>query len=281
LHITIKKSNLKKYESKDLFTSFANTNLKMKLFNLANILTLVNLFAGCAALILVFSPSYQVGTLSDGLEYVPYFTLLSLVADYFDGMAARYTQSISSGIGRELDSLADVVSFGVVPAAVLYSLLTFYFKSVGAGGSDCLIMLYSSPAFLVALFSALRLAKFNIDTRQTESFIGLATPANTIFVMGLLLVFLHNDYHLTHILLHPFLLFGLIAGICYLLISEIPMFSFKFKTFGWSGNEVRYMFIIASLLLLAGFKFAGISLAVVLYILTSVVIVFIKPHRAQ
>ena len=249
----------------------------MKLFNLANILTLINLFAGCAALVLIFSPSYQVGTLSEGLQYVPYFTLVSLIADYFDGMAARLTKSAASGIGKELDSLADVVSFGVVPAAVLYTLLTLYFKSASIRENDLLIMAYSSPAFLVALFSALRLAKFNLDSRQSEGFIGLATPANTIFIMGLLLVFLRNDYNLSHIILNPLLLFGLVGFLSYLLIAEIPMFSFKFKNFGWSGNEVRYMFIIASIGLLVGFKFAGISLAVVLYILASLVLVFIKP----
>jgi CDP-diacylglycerol--serine O-phosphatidyltransferase len=249
----------------------------MKLLNLANILTLINLFAGCAALVLIFSPSSQVGTLSEGLQYVPYFTLASLIADYFDGMAARYTRSTLSGIGKELDSLADVVSFGVVPAAVLYTLLTLYFKSVSTNENEWQIMIYSSPAFLVALFSALRLAKFNVDARQSENFIGLATPANTIFIMGLLLVFLRNDYHLSHILINPFVLFGIVAALSFLLIAEIPMFSFKFKNFGWAGNEIRYMFIIASLVLLAGFKFAGISLAIVLYVLTSIVLTFIKP----
>lgn len=252
----------------------------MKLFNLANILTLVNLFAGCAALVLMFSPSYQVGTLSEGLQYVPYCTLISLIADYFDGMAARFTKSTLSGIGKQLDSLADVVSFGVVPAMVLYTLLTMYFKSVSSNQNELQIMLSASPAFLIALFSALRLAKFNVDERQTESFIGLATPANTILIMGLLLVFLRNDYNLSHLLVNPIVLFGLVGVLSFLLIAEIPMFSFKFKSFGWAGNEVRYMFIIASVVLLIAFKFAGLSLAVVLYILVSLVQMFIKPKAS-
>jgi CDP-diacylglycerol--serine O-phosphatidyltransferase len=213
-----------------------------------------------------------VGTLSEGLQYVPYLTLISLIADYFDGMAARFISS-PTGIGKELDSLADVVSFGVVPGAVLYTMLTFYFKSTGLN-NDWLIMLYSSPGFLVTLFSALRLAKFNLDERQSDGFIGLATPACTMFVMGLLLVFLRNDFGLSPILLNPVLLFGMVGLLSYLLIAEIPMFSFKFKKFGWSGNEIRYVFIIASLGLLIGFKFAGISLAIVLYILTSIVLIF-------
>jgi CDP-diacylglycerol--serine O-phosphatidyltransferase len=249
----------------------------MKLFNLANILTLINLFAGCAAVVLIFSPSYQVGTLSEGLQYVPYCTLISLIADYFDGMAARFTKSTLSGIGKQLDSLADVVSFGVVPSLVLYTLLTMYFKSVSSNQNELQIMLSSSPAFLIALFSALRLAKFNVDERQSESFIGLATPANTILIMGLLLVFLRNDYNLSHLFVNPVVLFGLVGVLSFLLIAEIPMFSFKFKSFGWTGNEVRYMFIIASVVLLGAFKFAGLSLAVVLYILVSLVQMFIKP----
>jgi CDP-diacylglycerol---serine O-phosphatidyltransferase len=243
----------------------------MKLFNLANILTLVNLAAGCMAVVLIFSPSYQVGTLSDGLQYVPILTLISLVADFLDGMAARFTKSALSGIGKQLDSLADVVSFGVVPALIFYTLLSMHFRSVSAQQNDWQVILSSCPAFLIALFSALRLAKFNVDERQTDSFIGLATPASTIFVVGLLMVFLRNDYGLTPTLLNPLLLFGLIAVLCFLLIAEIPMFSFKFKHYGWAGNQLRYMFIIASLILTGAFKFAGISLAVVLYVLISVV----------
>ena len=246
----------------------------MKLINLPNILTLVNLFAGCGALVLIFSPSSQVGTLSEGLQYVPYLTLVSLVADYFDGMAARFTNT-QTGIGKELDSLADVVSFGVVPGAVLYTMLTFYFKSTGLL-NDWLIMAYSSAGFLVTLFSALRLAKFNLDERQTDGFIGLATPACGIFVMGLLMTFMRNDYGLSPILLNPLLLFGLVGLLSYLLIAEIPMFAFKFKNFKWAGNEIRYVFIIASLILLIAFKFAGISLAVIAYILTSLVLMLKK-----
>lgn len=242
----------------------------MKLFNLPNILTLVNLFAGCMALVFIFSPSSQVGTLSEGLQYVPYLTLISLIADYFDGMAARFVSS-PTGIGKELDSLADVVSFGVVPGAIMYTLLTFYFRSSGLN-NDWLIMAYSSPGFFITLFSALRLAKFNLDTRQSEGFIGLATPACSIFVMGMLLVFLRNDFGLSPVILSPLLLFGITAVLCYLLIAEIPMFSFKFKSFGWAGNEVRYVFIIATIVLLAALKFAGVSLAIVLYVLASVVL---------
>jgi CDP-diacylglycerol--serine O-phosphatidyltransferase len=240
---------------------------KLVLINLPNILTLVNLFAGCIALVLIFSPS--------GLQYVPYCTLISLVADFFDGFAARFTKNATS-IGKELDSLADVVSFGAVPGAILYTLLTFYFKSVSTSENEWQVMLYSSPAFLVTLFSALRLAKFNLDTRQSEGFIGLATPACTIFVIGILLIFLGNSYNLSSTLLNPYILYGMTILLSYLLIAEIPMFSFKFKQFGWAGNEIRYVFIIVSLILLGVFKFAGIALVILVYLLASIALM-LKP----
>jgi CDP-diacylglycerol--serine O-phosphatidyltransferase len=237
----------------------------MKLFNLPNTLTLVNLFAGCIALALIFSPS--------GFEYVPYMTLVSLIADYFDGMAARFTNT-QTGIGKELDSLADVVSFGVVPAAIFYRMLNFYFISIDT--PEWQVMIYSSPAFSIALFSALRLAKFNLDERQSEGFIGLATPACTIFVVGLQLVFIGNQFNLAHTLLNSYLIISTSVVLSYLLIAEIPMFSFKFKSFGWAGNEIRYVFIIVSVGLLAAFKFAGISLAIVLYVLGSIGLMMYK-----
>lgn len=241
--------------------------MQLKLFNLPNLLTLINLFAGCIALVLIFS--------AGGLQYVPYCTLISLVADFFDGFAARFTKNATS-IGKELDSLADVVSFGAVPGAILYTLLTFHFKSISESENEWQVMLYSSPAFLVTLFSALRLAKFNLDTRQSDGFIGLATPACTIFVVGVLLIFLGNSYSLSPTLLNPLLLYGMSAVLSYLLISEIPMFSFKFKHFGLDGNKIRYVFIIASVILLAVFKFAGIALVIITYILTSLVLM-LKP----
>ncbi|MFN8322350.1 MAG: CDP-diacylglycerol--serine O-phosphatidyltransferase [Chitinophagales bacterium] len=236
------------------------------LFNLANCLTLINLFSGCMAVVFIFN--YQI-------ELVPYCILLSLVADFLDGFAARLTKNPTS-IGLQLDSLADVVSFGVVPGAILFHLLFLKYESAETAYSLKRIYLYSSPAFLVTLFAALRLAKFNIDTRQSEGFIGMATPAATLFVTGLLLIFLHNPYGLAKLVYSGKVLYGTIAVLPALMISELPMFGFKFKQYGWKGNEVRFLFIILCLLLLVTFKFAAVSLIIILYTILSIVLKLIK-----
>ena len=233
----------------------------ISLFNLANILTLINLFSGCMAVVFLFN--YQI-------ELVPYCVLVSLVADFFDGFAARLTKS-SSDIGLQLDSLADVVSFGFLPGAILFHLLFLKYESSDAMLSVNRIYLYSAPAFILTLFSALRLAKFNVDERQADGFIGLATPAATIFVVGLLLVFLNNSFGLTQFIFTGKVLYGTAALLSVLMIAEIPMFGFKFKSFGWKGNEVKYLFIILSIVLIAALKFAAISLIIILYIIVSII----------
>jgi CDP-diacylglycerol--serine O-phosphatidyltransferase len=146
------------------------------LFNIPNFLTLINLFSGCLAVVFLFS--YHA-------DYVIWCMLVSLVADFFDGMAARAFKS-ASDIGKELDSLADIVSFGVVPGAVFFYLLFNTAKVNYTAESELQMTLYAGLGFVFTLFAALRLAKFNTDTRQSVDFIGLATPAATIYVVGLL-----------------------------------------------------------------------------------------------
>ena len=235
------------------------------LINIANLLTLVNLFSGCLAIVFIFN--YRI-------ELVPYCVLISLIADFLDGFAARLTKN-PTNIGLQLDSLADVVSFGVVPGAILFQLLFLHFESSEAAYSFKRIYAYAAPAFLVTLFAALRLAKFNVDTRQSEGFIGLATPAATLFVTGLLLIFLNNTYGLAHIVYSPITLYTTIVALPLLMVAELPMFGFKFKQYGWNGNEVRYLFIILCAILLATLKFAAVSLIIILYIILSIVLKFV------
>lgn len=230
------------------------------LFSLPNLLTLVNLFAGCLAIVFLFG--YQT-------EWVPYCVLISLVADFLDGFAARFTKS-SSEIGKQLDSLADVVSFGFVPGAILFHLLFMKYETSEVVFSLNRMYAYSLPAFIVTLFAALRLAKFNLDTRQSENFYGLATPAATTFVVGLLLILLYNPFGLAHYVLTAKVLYSTIAVLSVLMVIDFPMFGFKFKSFGFKGNEIRYLFIILSIGLLAALKFAAISLIIILYILISI-----------
>ncbi len=241
------------------------------LLSVPNILTLINLFSGCMAVVFIFN--YHI-------ELVPYCVAVSLVADFFDGFAARYFKS-ASDIGKQLDSLADVVSFGLVPGLVLFQLLFQKYSSDSEFYSTAKIYLYSSPAFLVTLFAALRLGKFNVDTRQSDSFLGLATPAATIFIIGALLMFLNNSFGLAPIIFDKIVLYAITLTISALMVSEIPMFAFKFKSFGWKGNEITYLFIILSVVLLATLKFAAISLIVILYVLVSIVKQALESGKAK
>lgn len=196
------------------------------------------------------------------------FALLWIVAaavfDFFDGLAARALKAYSP-MGKELDSLADVVSFGVAPGMILFTSLRIWASSSSAG---CLSEYIPYLAFLVPAFSGLRLAKFNIDERQTTSFIGLPVPAHA-------LLWSSAAYSLQEWLLsgQTWVAVVMIAAFCatsYLLVSEVPMFSLKIKSLSWKGNELRYILIIASALLIISFGFIGISGAILLYILLSV-----------
>ncbi len=237
-----------------------------QLFSLPNILTLINLFSGCLAIVFLFN--YQ-------MEWVPYCVLFSLVADFLDGLAARFTKG-STEIGMQLDSLADVVSFGVVPGAIIFQLLFQKFESAEFPYSFTRIYLYSAPAFIMTLFAALRLAKFNLDKRQTDSFHGLATPAATIFVVGILLLALDNSYGMSAFVFSGKVLYGTVALLSVLMLTDIPMLAFKFKSFKWKGNEARYVFIFLSAILLATLKFAAVCLIIVLYTVFSITLKFFK-----
>lgn len=235
------------------------------MFNIPNLLTLVNLLSGCMALVFIFN--YRI-------DWIFACVAVSLIADFFDGMAARALNT-PKGIGKELDSLADIVSFGVVPAAVFFHLLYQYWETKNLG--ENFIFLAASPAFLIALFAALRLAKFNVDERQTKGFIGLATPAATIFVMGILLIFLKNIFGLTEFIFQPFILYGILAVLCFLMVAEIPMFSFKISLKnGIKGNEIQLLFIVLVVLLAVTIKFAAVAASIILYVLLSTIQPFIK-----
>ena len=207
--------------------------------------------------------------------WLPWMLGICLLADFADGLAARLLKQ-SSPIGKELDSLADVISFGLLPGAIYYLLLC---KSMGQE-----VLEFDNPnsylpalGFVMTAFSALRLAKFNTDSRQTEHFIGLNTPANTIFTLGLLLTVENNNLGLSQLLINLPLLIILIGLFSFLLISEIPIFSFKFKSLGWSGNEIRFGFLIVSLAALIILPLGPAMMAcILLYLLISILLMLIK-----
>jgi CDP-diacylglycerol--serine O-phosphatidyltransferase len=226
--------------------------------HLPNALTLANLFCGCCALLytLYWQP-----------ETAALFTAGSFLFDYLDGMAARALK-VSSPLGKELDSLADVVSFGVVPGAMLYQMLA----GTSGGAEGNLVQTAALPAFVLSAFSALRLAKFNLDTRQSRYFIGLSTPASTVLVLGLVLAAHHDRFGYAEIITNPWFLYGLVAVLSWLLLSEIPMFGMKIKGLDLVGNAVNIAFVLLFAVLVFVLKELALTAIIVCYILASVVL---------
>ncbi len=222
--------------------------------NIPNTITSCNLFCGCIASYWAFQGNYKLALL---------FIILGAVFDFFDGMTARLLH-VSSPIGKELDSLADDVTFGLAPAAIVFSLFKeVHYPAFLAPIAD--IMPYA--AFLIAVFSALRLAKFNLDERQTSSFIGMPTPANALF-WGSLTVGA-NDF-LTSTSFNAIYLLILVIIMSLLLVAELPMFSLKFKNLSWQQNKVSYIFLIVSIPLLIIFQLSGFAAVILWYIVLSV-----------
>ncbi|MBQ5818286.1 MAG: CDP-diacylglycerol--serine O-phosphatidyltransferase [Bacteroides sp.] len=219
--------------------------------HIPNALTCMNLFSGCIACVMAFHANFEIAML---------FIVIGAVFDFFDGLAARLLHAYSN-IGKDLDSLADDVSFGVAPALIVFSL----FKEINY--PDYLSFLANwlpYAAFLIAIFSALRLAKFNNDTRQTTSFIGLPVPANALFWASLIAGCKPIASY------HPLLTLALVCLFSWLLVSEIPMFSLKFKNLSWKDNKIAFIFVIISAILLITLKIAGFAAVIVWYILLSI-----------
>jgi len=223
-----------------------------------NAITCLNLFSGCIACVMAFQGDFFCAAL---------FIYLAAFFDFLDGMAARLLKAYSD-IGKELDSLADLVSFGVAPGVILFSWLkTIQGEPATIAISGVSVLPYA--AFLITVFSALRLAKFNIDTRQTTSFIGLPTPANAIFIASL--ISLHDDAGLQFLLHNIWFIIVLICLLSCLLVCKLPMFSLKFKSLRWKKNQTRYIFLGLSIILLILFRLTAIPLIIILFILMSLV----------
>ncbi len=244
----------------------------MKLFTLPNLLTLGNLFCGCLAVMYL---NLMNATETDFYILHLFILLLaSLLFDLLDGMVAR-AMKINSAIGAQLDSLADMVTFGLVPGFMAFTLLGGYEISYYVPES---VMYFSSVefkyvtffGFFITLFSALRLAKFNIDTEQSTYFKGLATPANTILIFSLFWIQNQNGFIVSKEF-DLYFLIGITILSCWLLIANIPLFSFKFKGFTWKDNHYKYVFLIISILLLIWFQMNAVPFIILLYIIISII----------
>lgn len=223
-------------------------------------ITCCNLLCGCAAVGTAF---YSV---LSGDYFLPFgFIVLGAVFDFFDGFAARLL-GVSGPMGKELDSLADVITFGFAPAVLAVSLLLRVVPQEGALGY------VAFTGFLIAPFSALRLAKFNIDTRQAMGFLGLPTPANALFWSSVAVTMSrYSDWVMAHTDVVLPMLLCFVALSCWILVSEVPMFALKFHDFTWKNNKIRFSFIAVSALLLGVLTWGGFAAIVVLYVLVSVV----------
>ncbi len=221
--------------------------------NIPNTLTCCNLFSGCIASCMAFQSNYV---------WAFVFIIIGAAFDFFDGMVARLLH-VSSPIGKELDSLADDITFGLAPAAIAFAL----FQEVHYPDFiQSLRPVLPYTAFLVAVFSGLRLAKFNIDTRQASSFIGMPTPANALF-WGSLVTGEHA--FLTSPLFNAVYLFVLVVVMSLLLVAELPMFSLKFKDLSWQHNKVSYIFLIGCIPLFLIFQWSGFAAVIIWYVILS------------
>ena len=232
-----------------------SSNMKIRLFTVPNMLTLANLLAGCAAI--VFTLQYH------AYETAFWLIIAAAVFDFLDGFAARLLKQ-TSPLGVQLDSLADDVTFGLAPAIVMYDL---YIHSSSYYGLNPEVMGWLKwGVLIIAAFSVLRLAKFNIDTTQSAEFEGLPTPANALMLMSLAVL-----SEAGKVILHQESILVISFAAALLLISPIRMFALKFKSFGIKGNELRYGFIVAALALIILVPAYSLLAIIVLYIALSTV----------
>ncbi len=228
----------------------------MKLLrHLPNAMTCGNLLCGCLGIVLA---------MRGHLDTAAWLILLAGVLDFGDGFVARLVK-VSGPFGKELDSLADVVTFGVLPSVIVFQLM--WFQNLG-------VIAYS--AFLIAILSALRLAKFNIDTRQSDQFIGVPTPANTFLIAAFPLMERYQPQFDS--LWKNDIVMGALVAFSLLMVTEIPLLALKFKSFRWADNRTKFSFLLASALLLLFLQFAAIPLIIVLYIAVSL---FSNGERAK
>jgi len=224
--------------------------------HIPNLLTLGNLLCGTLATIAAVNSDYLTAAS---------LVVLGIVFDFFDGFAARLLK-VSGELGKQLDSLADMVTSGVVPGIIMFQLFT-----ENAVGSFESLTFFPYMGLILTLAACYRLANFNIDTRQSDSFIGLPTPAMSLFVIALPLIPLYSDNQFfIGLVQNNYFLIGVTLVLSYLMNAEIPLFSLKFKTFGLKENLLKYVFLIASIIMILTLEVISIPLVIILYVVLSV-----------
>ncbi len=251
--------------------------------HIPNTITSMNLLCGCFAIVAAFNEQLTWSAMLIGL---------AAIFDFFDGLVARLLH-VHSEIGKQLDSLADVISFGAVPGIIMFHFISAdlgdYYTPINERSINHLLL--SSVAFIIPVLSAVRLAKFNIDPRQSDSFIGVPTPANAILIGSLILIMdlqlnlniyspaaletntLLKPFELTiaSLLYNPYVLGAICIIMSLLLVAELPLFALKFKNLSWADNKTRFLFIIISVGLLITLKLIALPIIIVFYILLSII----------
>jgi len=223
--------------------------------HIPNSITLLNLFCGCIAMVFVSNKDFEMAF---------FFVFLGIFFDFFDGFFARLFK-VTGELGLQLDSLADMVTSGVVPGYVMYFLLSNSQHEISSHPY------FPFLGFIITMGSCYRLAFFNIDTRQSESFIGLPTPANSLFILSLPLVIKYSDsFFIFELLTSQWVLLLITAFSAYILNAEIPLFSLKIKKFTLKDNLLQIIFLAFSVLLLVFFQYAGVPLVIIGYVVLSV-----------
>lgn len=239
--------------------------------HIPNFITLLNLSSGLIALIYAFNDHFMMAFA---------WICLGIFFDFWDGFVARLL-NVKSELGLQLDSMADMVTSGVVPGLIMYKLLSNIAANTdqfNLAPENHFMGVLPYFGFLITLGSAYRLAKFNIDTRQTDSFIGLPTPANALFISSLAIVNVGwvNDFILTN----PYILIGISIASAYILNAELPLFSLKMKDRGvFASNKLPYLFVGFCILLLVAFQLIAIPIIIICYILTSVVVQLANKNK--
>ena len=234
-----------------------------------NLLTLGNLFCGTVAVMYAVQGDFEIAGL---------LVVAGIIFDFFDGFAARVLR-VSGELGKQLDSLADMVTSGVVPGIIM-----FYLISETQTGAEVFINPINAVDFMpfigliLTLGAGYRLAKFNIDTRQSDSFIGLPTPAMSLFVISLPIILKYSESPFVHTILeNTYFLIGVSVALTYLMNAELPLFSLKFKEYTFKKNIVKYLFILISLLLIIFLNVISIPIIIILYVLISIIQNYSKP----
>jgi CDP-diacylglycerol--serine O-phosphatidyltransferase len=228
--------------------------------HIPNTITTFNLLSGTFGIISVLEGNLILGSIMMGC---------GLIFDFFDGFAARLLK-VSSPVGKELDSLADLVTFGLLPTVIMYKLMIGFACTSGKCTGLIPPDYFPYTSFVIVAFSAIRLARFNVDERQSDSFIGLPTPSAAM-VIGSIPLIMEYQPHFNDIILHPKVLLTLTLGLSYLLVAELPLLALKFKNYGWKDNSYRYILLVGSAIFLVTPQFLAFPCIILSYIILSFV----------